>query len=71
MKKSRTITGRISFSKIPLHNIPIRTSLGKRVRDLMSDTSRGTPLKTADYSSLEHYVLNVTDDIPFKWYSDE
>ena len=52
-----TATGRLSSSAPNLQNIPIRTELGKRIREFFCPSKQYNYILTADYSQIELRVL--------------
>jgi DNA polymerase-1 len=52
-----TATGRLSCSQPNLQNIPIRTKLGKRIRQIFVPSGRDNLLLSADYSQIELRIL--------------
>jgi DNA polymerase-1 len=52
-----TATGRLSCSQPNLQNIPIRTKLGKRVRQVFIPSGKDNLLLSADYSQIELRIL--------------
>ena len=56
-------TGRLSSSNPNLQNIPIRTALGRRVRDAFIPSSSDNVMLSADYSQIELRIMaHVADD---------
>lgn len=63
-----TITGRFSSSYPNLQNIPIRTELGKKIRQLFIALIHGHKVRKGDYSQIEyrylaHYAVGPMADV--------
>jgi DNA polymerase-1 len=43
--------------RIPLHNIPVRTELGHKIREAFREAFCDSALLTIDYSSIEPRIL--------------
>ncbi len=62
-----TITGRLSSTEPNLQNIPVRTELGGRLREMFIPSKPGWVLVDADYSQIELRVLaHIADDAAMK-----
>jgi len=59
-----TATGRLSSSRPNLQNIPIRTPMGKRIRQAFCPQSKNRQMIAADYSQIELRILAHLSDDP-------